>query len=272
MPDGHIPKRGQRSLLLVALGRQRVGKTVMLSTTVQYFRALGCHIEVWNADQQNRTHSLSTFFPDALTPPAGGVADTKQWIEQRLIDQARGQFHAALDAGGGFNAFGSLVDEVPILGTLEERGIDTVAFFCVGPEKADLDYLEQYADSESFLPKATVIVLNAGLVLSGRSATGAFAPVLDTKVVNSALARGAKVVTMPALPCMSEVTDRGLTFEAAAAGAVKLGQEPMSMFDPTRVNEWWTKKVPRFFGQLPPQWLPLSEAAEAAAVQDGNAS
>ena len=117
-----------------------------------------------------------------------------------------------------------------------------------------------------------MIVLNAGLVLSGRSATGAFAPVLDTKVVNSALARGAKVVTMPALPCMSEVTDRGLTFEAAAAGAVKLGQEPMSMFDPTRVNEWWTKKVPRFFGQLPPQWLPLSEAAEAAAVQDGNAS
>jgi hypothetical protein len=256
----------------VALGRQRVGKTVMLSTTVQYFRALGCHIEVWNADQQNRTHSLSTFFPDALTPPAGGVADTKQWIEQRLIDQARGQFHAALDAGGGFNAFGSLVDEVPILGTLEERGIDTVAFFCVGPEKADLDYLEQYADGESFLPKATVIVLNAGLVLSGRSASGAFAPVLDTKVVSAALARGAKVVTMPALPCMSEVTDRGLTFEEAAAGAVKPGQEPMSMFDPTRVNEWWTKKVPRFFGQLPPKWLPLSEAGDVAAEPGGESS
>ena len=272
MSDVHIPDRGQRCLLLVALGRQRVGKTVTLSTIVQYFRALGCDIEVWNADQQNRTHSLSTFFPDALTPPAGGVADTKQWIEQRLIDQARGHFHAALDAGGGFNAFGSLVDEIPILGTLEERGIDTVVFFCVGPEKADLDYLAQYADSESFLPKATVIVLNAGLVLSGRSANGAFAPVLDTKVVKSAIVRGAKVVTMPALACMSEVTDRGLTFEEAAAGMVKPGQEPMSMFDPTRVNEWWTKKIPRFFGQLPQQWLPVSHAAGLPADRAGESS
>jgi hypothetical protein len=42
MRNGHVPNRGRRSLLLVALGRQRVGKTVMLSTTVQYFRALGC--------------------------------------------------------------------------------------------------------------------------------------------------------------------------------------------------------------------------------------
>ena len=62
MPDGHVGKVAQRPLLWVASGRQRVGKTTLLNAAVQYFRALGSHIEVWNADQQNRTHSLSTVF------------------------------------------------------------------------------------------------------------------------------------------------------------------------------------------------------------------
>ena len=173
MPDGHTPS-SKRSRLWVAVGRQRVGKTALLNTAVQYFRALGSHIEVWNADQQNRTHSLSTFFGDAATPPPGGLADAKLWIEQRLIDQGRHRYHAVLDAGGGWTGFSSLVEEVPVLAALGERGIDVIGLFCVGPEQADLDYLEHFADSEVFLPEATVIVLNAGLVLSGRSAIGAF--------------------------------------------------------------------------------------------------
>jgi len=84
MPDGHKSRMDQRSLLWIALGRQRVGKTALLNAAVQYFRALGCHIEIWNADQQNRTHSLSTFFADAAVPPAGGLADGKLWIEGQL--------------------------------------------------------------------------------------------------------------------------------------------------------------------------------------------
>ena len=41
----------------------------------------------------------------------------------------------------------------------------------------------------------------------------------------------------------------------------------MSLFDPTRVNEWWTKKMPEFFGKFPPDWLPtpLSKEASLAA-------
>src|SRR5277367_1394433 len=101
MPDGHNPSRGQRSRLWVAVGRQRVGKTALLNTTVQYFRALGSDLAVWNADQQNRTHSLSTFFSDAATPPGGGLADARRWIEERLVDQVRHGYHAVLDAGGG---------------------------------------------------------------------------------------------------------------------------------------------------------------------------
>ena len=72
MPDGHKSRTDQRSLLWIALGRQRVGKTALLNAAVQYFRALGCHIEIWNADQQNRTHASPRSSPTPrFRPPAG---------------------------------------------------------------------------------------------------------------------------------------------------------------------------------------------------------
>lgn len=271
MPDGHVGKVEQRPLLWVASGRQRVGKTTLLNAAVQYFRALGSHIEVWNADQQNRTHSLSTFFDDAASPPPGGLTDSRLWIEHKLADQVGRRYHAVLDAGGGWTGFSSLVEDVPLLEALDERGVEPVGLFVIGPEQADLDYLDQFAASGTFMPKATVVVLNAGLVLSGRSADAAFAAVLNSAAVKAATGRGARIVMMPALGCMSEVTDRGLSFADASVGRVKPGQQPMSLFDPARVREWWTKKIPAFFGKFPPEWLPLPPQAAAAGKEKARA-
>jgi hypothetical protein len=269
MPEGHFSQDGRRRLLLVALGRQRVGKTALLNTIVQYFRAAGSEIEVWNADQQNRTHSLSTFFPDACQPPDGGLMDTRGWIESKLKEQAEHGYHAVLDAGGGFTGFSALVEDVPVISELAVQGTDVIGLFCVGPEQADLDYLDSFSKTDVFVPDATMIVMNAGLVLSGRSATAAFGPIRENTVLRAALQRGARVTMFPALTCMAEVTDRGLTFEEAAAGKVKPGQQPMSMFDPTRVREWWTKKVPDFFDKFPPEWLPTARAASAVTAEEG---
>lgn len=268
MPDGHFPRDGRRRLLLVALGRQRVGKTALLNTVVQYFRAQGSQIEVWNADQQNRTHSLSTFFSDASVPPDAGLADTRGWIEAKLKHQAEHGYHAVLDAGGGLTGFSALVEDVPVIEALAAQGTDVIGLFCVGPEQADLDYLDTFSRDGMFMPEATMIVMNTGLVLSGRSPGPAFAPIAQNAAFTAALARGAKVARFPALTCMSEVTDRGLTFEEAAAGRIKVGQQPMSMFDPTRVREWWTKKVPEFFDKFPPGWLPSARAASAVAAEE----
>lgn len=268
MPDGHYSRGGRRRLLLVALGRQRVGKTALLNTTVQYFRAQGSEIEVWNADQQNRTHSLSTFFADASVPPDGGLMDTRGWIESKLKEQAEHGYHAVLDAGGGFTGFSALVEDVPVISTLGAQGTDVIGLFCIGAEQADLDYLDSFSKTEAFMPEATMIVMNAGLVLSGRSPKAAFAPIMENAVLKAAVARGAKIAVFPTLTCMAAVTDRGLTFEEAADGKLKPGQQPMSMFDPTRVREWWTKKVPEFFGKFPPEWLPAVRSASAVAAEE----
>jgi hypothetical protein len=268
MPDGHFLRDGRRRLLLVALGRQRVGKTALLNTIVQYFRAEGSEIEVWNADQQNHTHSLSTFFPDAATPPESGLVDSRAWIERKLKEQAERGYHAVLDAGGGFTGFSSLVEDVPVISALGAQGTDVIGLFCVGPEQADLDYLDTFSQHQAFIPEATMIVMNAGLVLSGRSPRGAFAPVAENPVFRAALDRGARVAMFPALSCMAEVTDRGLSFAEAAEGKVRDGQAPMSLFDPTRVREWWTKKIPEFFSKFPPGWLPTANARSAATAQE----
>jgi hypothetical protein len=87
--------------------------------------------------------------------------------------------------------------------------------------------------------------------------------VIEHAVTRGAVGRGAKVAVMPALSCMAQVTDRGLTFAEAMDGRAKNGNEPPSLFDRARVNRWWTRDVPEFFGRLPAEWVP-SAPQEAA--------
>ena len=261
-------------ILWIAVGRQRVGKTTLLNTAGQYFRALGNPVRVWNADQQNRSHALSMFFADTEEAPPGGIEDGKVWIEGRIGHLIEHRYDAVLDVGGGATGFAKLVQEVPLLEAVDERTVQVVGLFCLGPERADLDYLEQYAEKDMFMPAATVVVLNAGLVLSGRSTEGAFAAIGQHPAIKSASARAARIIVMPALTCMAAVTDRGLTFSEAMAGVKKPERDALSLFDRARVNRWWTKEVPDFFGRFPADWLPLpSSGGERHPIlaDDGNA-
>ena len=255
MPDGQVG-RPDKGVLVVVAGRQRVGKTTVANALVQYYRGLGCQFEVWNADQQNRSHSLSSFYPDALMPPSGGMVDGRMWLEERLHEQVRRRSNAVLDPGGGWTSFASLVEEIPLVATLGGEGIGVVALFCVGAERADLDYLEHYAEADLFMPASTMIVTNAGLVLSGQSSASAFKPIREHPVFRAAVGRGAQVAMLPALGCMAKVTDRAITFDQAADGLAKPGQEPLSFLDRARVNRWWRIEMPEFFQQFPADWLP----------------
>lgn len=89
---------------------------------------------------------------------------------------------------------------------LKRAGIRPVVIHVVGLEKADLDYLRQMAAADVFMPEPTIIVLNEGLVQGGRSVEQAFAEITgDSVVVELAGRRGAEVVAIPALDCMSAI-------------------------------------------------------------------
>jgi hypothetical protein len=266
MRDIHGIQAAPEKIVVTVAGRQRVGKTALLNSMIQYCQPRGGRLIILNADQQNTTHSLSTFFPDARVPPSGGsLMDNRAWIETEIARIVRGNCHAVLDAGGGWTGFSSLAEEVPLYASLEAVGVRLVGLVCCGTEQADLDYLSRILDNGTFRPDRAAIILNTGLITSGRSPASAFASVLQHDAVVSATAQGARVLIMPALSCMAQVTDRGLSFAEAAEGRVKAGQAPMALFDPVRVREWWTKKMPEFFGKFPPDWLPIDHSLSTRA-------
>lgn len=252
VPDADDP----RPILLIAAGRQRVGKTSFLNTTAQFLRAHGAEFVLWNADKMNRTYSLSMFHKDVLESPSADPEDGKAWLETQFTDMVVNKYNALLDIGGGETPLSRLVEEVAIVRTLERRGHRVVLAHVVGPEMADLDYLERFLAGNLFAPKATLIVLNQGLVLNGRSAAFAFGAVLQHPALVEAARKGAKTVMMPSLACMSAVTDRALTFADAMNGVAAPGKPPLSFFDQERVATWWERELPPFFGVIPSPWLP----------------
>lgn len=244
-------------VLIMMLGRGRVGKTVMATALVQFYRALGCDLRVWNADQQNESHSLSRFHPDVEEPrPGSSFEDSKGWLEERILDQSRCRYDAVIDFAGGDVTVQKLAKEVRLGRMLDRMRIRPVTIHVVGPEKADLDYLRQISATGLFMPEATVIVLNGGLVQSGRTVEYAFNDVMREPIVIEAQKRGAEIVMMPDLPCMSKIMDRGMLFRDVGDGAFGAGEGSLSMFDQERTALWLENELPAFFGALPRAWMP----------------
>jgi hypothetical protein len=259
------PKAGESGalpVLIMMLGRGRVGKTATATTLIQYYRSAGGQLQVWNADQQNETHSLSRFHMDALEPRAGSTfEDRKRWLEDRIQDQSRERFHALIDFPGGDSTVLKLAQETRLIRLLKRMGIRPVAVHVVGPEKADLDYLRHMAAADVFMPEATLIVLNGGLVQSGQSIDQSFAEIMTDSVILDAVSKGAVVITMPALPCMSDIMDLGISFRDAADGRFETGEELLSLFNRARTEIFLEEEIPEALSGIPLAWTPAAKEA-----------
>ena len=153
---------GRKPILWIALGRQRVGKTALLNSAVQFFREAGTDIRVWNADQQNKSHTLSQFFPDAEHVPEGGVEDAKVWIEERLSDLIEHRYDAVLDVGGGATGFSNWCRRCRCW--RRPRPAPCARSGCSAPVPSARTWTiwSSIAEVDMFMPAASVIVLNDG--------------------------------------------------------------------------------------------------------------
>ncbi len=251
----------------IVSGRGRVGKTVVANTIVQFCREYGANLRVWNADKQNETHSLSSYHPDALRPVADDLEEKRLWLEGRFDEQARLRYDSVLDLAGGDPLVRHLQSETRLIQTLERRMVRTVSWQVLGPDIADLDYLKLSMDGGLFMPEATLLVLNAGLVRTGRAPKAVFAEIMEHRVFVDAVGRGARVVWFPALSCMTSIADRGLSFAEAKQGITRPGQERLSYFDQARVEIFWDTQIPAFFDSLPRDWLPAMPGRQPAQPQ-----
>ena len=259
----------RRPILMVVVGRQRVGKTTVVNTIIQKVRDGGGDLKTWNADVNNTSYNLGMFYDDVLSPGSSNAHDVRTWLEMRLQDQILRRYDTVLDVGGGDTPFTKLIEELPFIEELEADGILVVVVHVVGPEQADVDYLQAFASAGVLEAKATLILLNGGLVMGGKSIAPAFKGIMEHPAIVAATVKGAKVLTFPPLSCMSEVTDRKLTFREAAIGVVKDGMPPMMRFDRTRVRLWFDKSVPEFMAKIPPLWLPETMPAPAHVADAG---
>ena len=52
---------GRKPVLMVVVGRQRVGKTSFLNALAQYLQERGAEFAIWDTDQMNTTNNMSVF-------------------------------------------------------------------------------------------------------------------------------------------------------------------------------------------------------------------
>ncbi|WP_034999247.1 hypothetical protein [Beijerinckia mobilis] len=256
----------RKPVLLIALGRQRVGKTVFLNTLAQYLKQKGARFEILNADLLNKTHTLTLFHKDTVEAPSTHREDMQAWLVAQFRRQMDERFDAILDVGGGDTPLERLIEEYPIVSVLQDHGICLVIAQVIGPDMADVDYLERFTERSTLMPDGMLIVFNGGLVLTGRSANVAFSEVAKHQAIDTAVDQGAIIKVFPRLPCMQEVTDRHLTFLEVMNGEKGRGSQAFCPFDQARVNRWWTVEVPEFFGGVPSEWLPAIPENGAASM------
>jgi hypothetical protein len=218
------------------LGRGARGKTWFLRWAAERAQDQGRSVVIADADRTNAT--LGAYFANVLTPPSADDADMRDWSIALCERQIAERFTLLLDLGGGDLILKQLTREIDLVRFLEAHDVQPVAIYLIGPDRDDLAFLRDLEEGGLFAPRATILVLNEGLVPSGRSVQTAFQPILEHPIFVAAVARGAKAIWMPRLAPAHEVNDRRLTFAAAEASRVKDGQSVIGPWNRQLIAKW----------------------------------
>lgn len=235
--------------MVVAAGRGKVGKSVFLRWAVERCLERGGEPVIADADRTNQT--LAAFFPSATRPPSAEDDDVRLWLNDLADTQIERRTTSFLDLGGGDLTLKQWARDLDLAPFLAKHGITPVVLHLLGSDLDDLSYLR---DLETvFAPPHTVVILNEGMVPSGRSPLSAFEPIISHSVFKAAVDRGARVLRMPRLGCMQDVDRRRLGFQDAENGRVKPGQDRIG---PTmqQMIFMWRREMESAFSSISP-WI-----------------
>jgi hypothetical protein len=234
---------GDRPKALFVMGPGRSGKTTLLRYIMEVVQPGRPAPLAAALDPQNR--SLATFLNDVAQPPSTDPVAVARWAEELLGFIMAEQQSALLDMGGGDLSMGKLLDDVPdLVASLEEAGVPPVAFYTLSPRVDDLGVLASY-EAQGFQPRATALILNAGLADPTVPREEAFARVLRHSAFQAAVVRGAVPIWMPRLDATvaSEIEGKRLRFGQARDGQFPNDQPGavLGPFNRSRVRKWMTE-------------------------------
>jgi len=253
-------KQAARPKLVIPLGRGKNGKTVLCRYLAERALNAGRSVVIADADRTNQT--LAAFFPSGVISPVNSHDYTMRLFLDALIERQIAERHdVLLDLGAGDLVLKRAAEEMPLVPFLDDQGVMPVAIHMIGPDVDDLAYLqdvENWIDKTgqhegSFAPRQTVLVLNLGVVPNGMEPKAAFADVRQHAILRAAIERGAKVVVMPALGCMSVVNGRRQSFIGAMSGEAT-AEGPLGPMNRQRVTTWWSAMESAFAEVA--EWLP----------------
>jgi len=249
--DRPEPQAETAPVFVAPVGRGGRGKSEWARWAWERGFRMGRPVLAADGDRTNPT--LTAFVPAASRPESPAAEDVKAWLGSLLERQIAERASLVLDLGGGDLVLKEFAREVGLVEFLGSYGVEPVAVHLIGPDLDDLAYLRDMEDG-IFAPRRTVLVLNEGIIPTGRATANAFRPVVEHKIFQDALDRGAKAVVMPRLPCMADLDRLRLHFEDAEAGAEKDGVYRVGPVDRFRVKTW-RKAMEEAFAPVA-SWLP----------------
>lgn len=249
------PPLGMPSAWLL-IGAGGSGKTTLARWIGERAKQAGHTVALAALDPTNRT--LAGFAEGVMQPDSADPAQTARWLRQMVewLMQARGA--AILDMGGGDTSLAKLISEAPTFATdMKDAGVAPVAAYVLSPRVDDLSALVSF-EAAGFQPPETVLVLNEARVDATMNREEAFARVMAHSAFRAAVARGARVVWMPALDqdLALEIESKRLQFGQARDGIVPSGRSvtPIGGLRRSLVRRWLERMETEFAPVS--AWLP----------------
>ncbi|MBS1035656.1 MULTISPECIES: hypothetical protein [Gluconobacter] len=245
----------RRPRLIVAIGRQRVGKTTILKAITEITLQQGGDPQVWNTDIMNKSHAIDTVGVDVLTPPEQHASGQAAWLEEQIMGMAQTGRDAVLDIGGGWTAVHELIQGSPLLGAMRRMKVRLIPYFVIGFEPADLDYLDDL-HRRDFNPPGSVVIINEGLASYKADSKEHTRAIIRHPAVQQALTNKGTVATFPAVNGLLKVAERNQSFFDFVAGKPVSGMPTPSWFDTLRFDFWLRHSIPAFMRDLGADFLP----------------
>lgn len=200
--------------LILPFGRGCSGKSLWARWLIDRSRSRNQPLLAGDADLINP--SLEPYFDGTVTPRGDHEAALTDWFASIYDHQLADQRSAIADLGPYTRLLGKAIKQLAAISSLETCLVEPVAVHLIGPDPGDLAYLRHYR--ELLAPEKTILVLNERTRASQLATATAFQPIIEHPLFTAALARGAKVVSMPHLPFAYELEAPRLTFSAVDAG------------------------------------------------------
>lgn len=213
-------------VLAVGLGRGGGGKSSGLAELVWRAQAQGRKVVVADGDARSRT--LSGLFPDAVHPASEELPDVSAFLSGLLNRVVKEHTSAVLDLGGGDRSLIEYGRDLNLVAFCKRRGVEPLALYFLGPDPEDLAHVVSIWRGGFFRPERAVLVLNEGVVRSGKTVAGAFERTLASPDFTRMVEEGARPLLMHRLAVFDQVKASGVGLYGAAAGDA--GLDPVEEF------------------------------------------